>query len=190
MQINCWSFTRPTICRAKKSWGKRSIRWNRSGASSTSNYYLLYLSIPGIRRRPISEESKKHPAVKTSTHQTCPKYKKMVINILIMVLISDIDTHVMSNLCYLICSMRLIRSRVVTYQKYFAFEKTYFSSCLRNIFWVTMLYKYHALTILHDTFLCRGCVIRPWIRYSSYLVLGHMDAHSGANVAFNTGGTG
>ena len=49
----------------------------------------------------------------------------------------EIGAHVRSNLCYLICSRHLIRTRAVTHL-------ICFSSCMRNMFSVIILYKYHA----------------------------------------------
>ena len=50
---------------------------------------------------------------------------------------SEIGAHIMSNLCYLTWLSHLIRSRAVTYLLFFP-EKTYFPSCVRNMFWVTI----------------------------------------------------
>ena len=47
----------------------------------------------------------------------------------------EIGAHVMSNLCYLNCLRHLIRSRSVTYRIFFFSEKTYFPSCVRNMFY-------------------------------------------------------
>ena len=44
----------------------------------------------------------------------------------------------------LICLRHLFRSRAVTYRK-FSFENTFFPVCLRNMFRVTIKYKYHGL---------------------------------------------
>ena len=41
---------------------------------------------------------------------------------------SEIDAHVGSNLCYLICLRHSIRSKAVT-NRIFLFEKTYFHAC-------------------------------------------------------------
>ena len=60
---------------------------------------------------------------------------------------SDIGAHVRSNLCYLTCFRHFARSRAVPI-RFFCSEKNYFSSCVRNMSWVTIKYKY----LLFDLF--------------------------------------
>ena len=66
-----------------------------------------------------------------------------------MVLVSDgnssIRAHVRRKLCYSTCLRHLNRSRVVTFWTFLS-EKTYFTSCVRNMLWVTIWYKYHGLS--------------------------------------------
>ena len=51
-------------------------------------------------------------------------------------------TRVRRNLFYLICLRLLISSRAVT-NRIFLSKKTYYPSCVRNMLWVTITYKYH-----------------------------------------------
>ena len=62
--------------------------------------------------------------------------------VLILDGISEIGAHVWRNLCSLICLRHLIGSREVTNPIIFS-EKTYIPSCVCNLFWVTIKYKYH-----------------------------------------------
>mgnify|MGYP006975910399 CR=1 FL=1 len=57
---------------------------------------------------------------------------------------SEKGAHNRSNLCYSICSRHLIKSKAVTNQIFLP-KKTNFSSCVRNMVWVTICYKYHGL---------------------------------------------
>ena len=59
---------------------------------------------------------------------------------------SEINTHIRSNFCYLICLRRLIRSRAVTNLFFFS-ARPYFPWCVRKMFWVTIKYKCHASPI-------------------------------------------
>ena len=57
---------------------------------------------------------------------------------------SEISAHVRSNHSYLICLENLITSRAVTHRIFFSPKTHFFPTCLRNIFWVTISYKYRA----------------------------------------------
>ena len=52
-------------------------------------------------------------------------------------------SHVWSNLGSLICLKHLFRSRAVTNQIFSQKRHIYFPSWVRNMFWVTIWYKYH-----------------------------------------------
>ena len=68
-------------------------------------------------------------------------------NVATMVLIldgnSEIGAHVRSNLCYLSCLKHLIRSRIDTNRIFSPIF--FFTTSVRNLFWVTIWYKYHGL---------------------------------------------
>ena len=61
-----------------------------------------------------------------------------------MVLILDGNSEIGAQLSrdqrYWICSRQLIRVRAFT-NRFFSSEKTYFPSCMRNLFWITILYS-------------------------------------------------
>ena len=52
---------------------------------------------------------------------------------------SEICAHVRSNLCYLICLRHFFLYREQSQIGFICVEKTYFLSCMRNMFWVTMV---------------------------------------------------
>ena len=73
----------------------------------------------------------------------------------------EISVHMRSNLCYLICLRHLIRSRAVTNRIFFFSEKSYFPSCVRVKFWVTIWYKNHGL----GYWISRTLKLQIWINY-------------------------
>jgi len=71
-----------------------------------------------------------------------------------------------SNICYLTCWRHLIRPRAMSNQIYFLRKKTYFPSCVRNICWVTISYKFHGFQLTGWTVYYRKSVLhlpkRTW----------------------------
>ena len=62
--------------------------------------------------------------------------------VLILDVNSEIGTHVTSNLCYVICSRHLIRSRKSQIGIFFS-VKAFFPLFVSEIFWVAIYYKYY-----------------------------------------------
>ena len=70
---------------------------------------------------------------------------------------SELGAHVRSNLWYLICFRHLIKNESRHKSDFFD-KKKYFPSYVRNIYWITIQYKYHPLSaaFLH-------CPYEPWL---------------------------
>ena len=112
------------------------------GFPTHSLFYILHvgLNLPA-EHRPCRVVRYRHQVISSSTNLRI-NYRRLVPMVLLLDFNTEIGALVSSNFCYLICIRHLVTKKSGNKLDFFLSITTCFPTCVRNMFWVTILYKY------------------------------------------------